>query len=80
MDGASGVLVIILGITLAIFLVLAVVLMILLIRVTQQIKNITDTAERTVTKMESAAGNVSKLTNPLTVVSILRKTLFRKKR
>lgn len=80
MDGASGVLVIILGITLAIFLVLAVVLMILLIRVTQQIKHITDSAERTVSKMETAAGNVSRFSTPMAAVSMLGKVLKRKKK
>lgn len=79
MDGAAGALVIILAITLAIFLVLAVVLMILLIRVTQQIKHITESAERTVTKVESAANNMSRLATPLTAVNMLRKVVKKKK-
>lgn len=80
MDGAAGALVIILAIVLAIFLVLAVVLMVLLIRVTQQIKHITESAERTVTKMESAAGNMSRLTTPLGVVKMLSKVVKKKKK
>lgn len=79
MDGAAGALVIILAVTLAIFLILAVILMVLLIRVTQQIKSITESAERTVTKMEGAVGNVSRLTSPLTVLGMLRKVVKKKK-
>ncbi len=79
MDGASGVLVIILGITLAIFLVLAIILMILLIRVTQQIKTITESAERTVTKVEQAASNVSRVSTPMAVMGMLSKVIRKKK-
>lgn len=80
MDGAAGALVIILSITLAVFLVLAIVLMVLLIRVTQQIKHITESAERTVTQVESAATNVSRFTSPFTAVGILRKVVKKKKK
>lgn len=79
MDGAAGVLVIILAVTLAAFLVLSIILMILLIRVTQQIKHITESAERTVTQMEDATRNISRVTTPLAVVSALRKVTKRKK-
>lgn len=79
MDGAAGILVIILAITLAVFLVLAVVLMILLIRVTQQIKNITESAERTVHKVEDAANNVSRFSTPLAAANMLRKIVKKKK-
>lgn len=80
MDGAAGVLVVILGVVLAVFLVLAVILMALLIRVTKQIKHITDSAERTVQKMEHAAGNVSRLTTPMAAAKMLRSVLRRKKK
>lgn len=79
MDGAAGILVIILAVTLAIFLVLAVVLMVLLIRVTQQIKHITESAERTVSQVEAAATNVSRLTTPMTVARMLKKVVKKKK-
>lgn len=79
MDGAAGILVIILAVVLAIFLVLAVVLMTLLIRVTQQIKHITESAERTVAHVETAATNVSRLTTPMTVVRMLKKVVKKKK-
>lgn len=79
MDGAAGVLVVILAITLAVFLVLSIVLMVLLIRVTQQIKHITESAERTVTQMEDATRNISRVTTPLAVLGALRKATKRKK-
>lgn len=79
MDGAAGVLVIILAITLAVFLVLSIVLMALLIRVTQQIKHITESAERTVTQVEDATRNISRVATPFAVVNALRKVAKRKK-
>ncbi len=79
MDGASGVLVIILAVVLAVFLILAVILMVLLIRVTQQIKHITESAERTVHQVENAASNVSRFTTPMTAVKMLRKVIKKKK-
>lgn len=79
MDGAAGALVIILAAVLAIFLILAVILMVLLIRVTQQIKHITESAERTVYQVENAATNVSRLTTPMTAVKMLRKVVKKKK-
>lgn len=78
MDGAAGILVIILGLTLAVFLVLAVVLMILLIRVTKQIKSITDSAERTVHNVESAANNMSRFAMPVAAARAVRQVLSKK--
>lgn len=78
MDGAAGVLAIILGITLAIFLALAIILMVLLIRVTTQIKRLTESAERTVSKVGGAAHNVSRFATPVALAGALR-NIIRKK-
>lgn len=75
----AQILVIILSLFLALFLLLAIVLVVMLIRVTRQIKTVTNTALRTVEKMESAASGMSRMTSPLVIVGIIKK-LFKKKR
>lgn len=65
MSGAAEILVIILAIVLAIFLILSIVLTVLLIKVTRQIKSVTNTAESAVNKLNSAAANVSKFSSPM---------------
>lgn len=72
MDWAQ-VLVIILSITLAIFLILAITLTIMLIRVTKQIQELTDSAQRTVNNIESVVASVSKVTSPVFLVGLLTK-------
>lgn len=79
MDGAAGALAILLGITLTVFLVLAIILIVLLIRVTTQIKRLTDSAERTVHKVEGAAQNVSRFATPVALVGALRSVIKKKK-
>lgn len=74
----SQILVIILGITLAIFLVLAVILVALLIKVTQQIRAVTSSAQRTVERFEETAANASRATSPLLVARTIAR--FMKKR
>ncbi len=64
MDWAQ-VLVIILGVVLAIFLVLAIILVSLLIKISQQIKQVTGSAQRTVANLESSVANFSKATSPI---------------
>ena len=71
MDWAQ-VLVIILAVVLAIFLVLAVVLVSLLIRVTQQIKAVTSSAQRTAEHFEHAVAGAGKAATPL----LLFRTIF----
>ena len=80
MDGAAGILVIILAVTLAIFLVLAIVLIVLLIRITKQIKNITDSAERTVSNVESATFNVSRFTTPASAFALVKSIINAKRK
>lgn len=63
MDWAQ-VLVIILSIFLAIFLLLGIVLTVLLIRVTKQIKSVTDSAERTAHNIEGMVSNITRFASP----------------
>ena len=72
MDWAQ-ILVIILSVFLALFLLLAIVLVVMLIKVTRQIKTVTDSAQRTVAHMESAAAGFSKTTSPLFVLGLVKK-------
>lgn len=70
MDWAQ-VLVIILSIFLALFLLLGIVLTILLIRLTQQIKSVTNSAQRTANDIEGMVHNVSKFSSPALVIKTL---------
>lgn len=68
---AFEILVIILSIFLAVFLLVAIVLVILLVRVTQQIKRVTASAERTVTGFEGVVSAISKVTSPAMIAKIV---------
>ncbi len=68
---AMQILVIILASFLALFLLLAVILVVLLIRVTRQIKNVTTTAQSAVEKINSFAGNVTKVTSPALIAKLV---------
>lgn len=72
MDWAQ-ILVIILSAFLALFLLLGVVLLVLLIRLTQQIRMITATAQRTASGLEKALSQISRLGTS----SFVMKTLFK---
>lgn len=63
MDWAQ-ILVIILSIFLAIFLLLGIILAVMLIRVTRQIKAVTDSAERTANGIEGIVSGISKFSSP----------------
>ena len=78
MDWAQ-VLVIILSVALAIFLILAIMLTALLIRVTVQIKSITSAAERTALKFESVAENAARFATPMAVFNIVSKFIKKNK-
>lgn len=70
MDWAQ-ILVIILAVFLAIFLILGIILTIIMIRVTQQIKSITDKAERTVNGIEAIIVSVGKITSPMALGKLI---------
>lgn len=62
------VLVIILSVFLALFLLLSVILAILLIRVTIQIKSVTDSAQRTAGTIEELLKNAKRFSGPALLV------------
>lgn len=64
----AQILVIILSVFLAIFLVLAILLVWMLIKVTKQIKSVTDSAQR-------AAGHIEHMTSSFDVLFLARKVL-----
>lgn len=72
MSNAAEVLVIILSVFLAIFLILGIALTVILIKVTKQIKRVTETAQTTVEHMNQFATNASKYSSP----ALLGKFLF----
>lgn len=70
MDWAQ-ILVIILSVFLAVFLLLGIVLTILLIRLTQQIRSVTTSAQRTAGSIESLVSNVSKFSSPALLIKLI---------
>ncbi len=74
MDWAQ-ILVIILSTFLALFLILGIILAIMLIRLTQQIKTVTDSAQRTVNDIEGIVSGVSKFSSPGLVMGLVVKHL-----
>lgn len=67
----AQVLVIILSVFLALFLLLSIVLIALLIKVTRQIKSITQSAERTVGNVEKVANNFTAATSPAVIAKVV---------
>ena len=72
---AMEILVIILSIFLAIFLLIGIVLAIMLVKVTQQIRRVTSTAEKAALSFEKVAANVSKVSSPLLIAKMLQSQL-----
>lgn len=79
MDWAQ-ILVIILAIVLAIFLVMAIALVALLLKVTQQIKSITSTAERTAINIEKTVSGFRSVVSPLMVMRMVSKSIKKMKK
>ena len=73
MNTATFILVIILSVFLAIFLFLGVVLLIYLIKLTKEIRSVTDTAQRTVNHIETIVAGITKLTTPVVIADVLGK-------
>jgi uncharacterized protein YoxC len=71
MDIAMEILVIILSIFLAIFLILGIILSIYLIKLTRNIRQVTEAAGRTVNTIESAVAGASKIASPLFMAEII---------
>lgn len=80
MDGAAGILVIILAVALAVFLLLAIILMILLIRISRQIKHITQSAEHTMESAEGVMKNMRRFTTPAILGKLVVGTFKRRRK
>ncbi len=77
---AMETLVIILSVFLAIFLLLGIILAVLLVRVTQQIKRVTGTAERTATSIEKAVSGFAKVSSPLVIAKIIKQEFDKRRK
>lgn len=76
----SQVLVVILAIFLAIFLLLAIALTVMLIKVTRQIRMVTNSAQRTAEHIEKTVAGVSGVVSPMFIMKILSKFMKKAKR
>lgn len=79
MDWAQ-ILVIILSIFLAIFLLLGIILAVMLIRVTRQIKAVTDSARSTAEHIERAVAGFGRVTSPAFIMRAITKHFKKTKR
>lgn len=73
MNFAAELLVIILSITLTIFLVFAIILISYLISLTKQIRRVTDSAERTADKIETAVVKAARMSLPIMLSDLFSK-------
>ena len=84
MDQAAEILVIIVSTVLSIFLIVAIILAIYLIKLTSEIRAIAKRAESTVSHIDNAVVSVSKLSSPLFVAEMInryvKKFVIKKKR
>ncbi len=71
MSNAAEILVIILSVFLALFLLLSIILTILLIRVTRQIRAITNSAQDTVENINEFTKNVARFSSPALVGKLI---------
>lgn len=80
MSPAAEILVIILSVFLALFLLLGIILTIYLIKLSRNIRHLTESARRTASTIESAVTGVSKLTSPLLIAKLVSRYMksFRK--
>lgn len=73
MSTAAEILVIIVSSVLSIFLVIAIILAIYLIKLTAEIRRLAKTAQNTVGHIDSAVTSVSKLASPIFVAELVGK-------
>ena len=71
MDQAAEILVIIVSSVLSIFLIVAIILGIYLIKLTSEIKKLAKSAHDTVSHVEAAAAGVSRLTSPIFIAEMV---------
>ena len=75
MSPAAEILVIILSIFLALFLLLGIILAVYLIKLSQDIRHLTNSAARTANNIETAVSGVVKLTSPYVIAKLLSRYL-----
>jgi len=68
---AMEILVIILSVFLAVFLLAGIILTILLIRITRQIRRVTTSAEKTALNIENVTTTFAKVSSPMVVAKIV---------
>lgn len=73
MDQAAEILVIIVSVVLSVFLIIAIILGIYLIRLTAEIRRIARSAQITVTNIETAVAGVSRMVSPIYVAEVLNR-------
>lgn len=71
MESAAEVLIIILSVTLSIFLIVAIVLFVYLIRLSSEIQKVAEATHRTVDEIESTVKSASKLISPVFVAELI---------
>lgn len=71
MEGAAEILVIILAAFLALFLLLAIIFVVLLIKVTKQIKSVTEAAKTTVDSASGVVATIGKAAGPAVISKYL---------
>jgi len=77
-DATLTIVVGVLATLLAVFLLLGIVLFILLLRISRQIKTITDRTEKATKSAETAVKNVQQFTSPLALATLVRAITKRK--
>lgn len=73
MSTAAEILVIIVSSVLSIFLIIAIILAIYLVKLTAEIRRLAKSAQNTVSHIDSAVVGVSKITSPLFVAELVGK-------
>ena len=73
MDQAAEILVIIVSSVLSIFLIVAIILGIYLIKLTSEIRRLAKSAQSTVSHIDNAVVGVSKLTSPLFIAEMVNR-------
>lgn len=71
MTPATEILIVILSVTLTIFLVVAIILGIYLIKLTSDIRKLSRSAEKTAASIESAVTGAAKLTSPIFIADMI---------
>lgn len=80
MQPATEILIIILAVTLTVFLIVAIILGIYLIKLTSDIRKLSKSAEKTAASIESAVTGAAKLTSPIYIADTILRMINRNKK